>query len=696
MLKSPIIKEMARQRTLYYVSGFALFLLLIALLVLPGSVSWGNVAPQNSPEVFVLWGLTTFIFVLTVTVCFMLFRTVARLFIERSRDREGSRIRTKLVVGAVLLSVIPLCFMVMWNISVLSYNIEKWFSRPGEQIRLHLIEVGQSMIEDTSIRAAAQANWLALVDAKEGAAGLYAKICAENRIVQAKRNGVEICGGALSTPLAIANLGTRRFVEKATAKDGAIIEVQTRMPVDLELKERLIEKEVTSYDRLKKTKTETRNQYVAFLALITFFILFVATWIALFLARQITEPISALLRASQEVRQGNLSYRVERGAIDELGKLVRAFNDMTADLEASGKELELRRRFTETILESIPTGVISVARDGQILKVNRAFQRIFSDSPVDEAQRLEDLFTREDAADIRYLMKRARRTGLAAQQMELKKNGQTLHLSITVSALEETVTSGFVVVIEDTSELLRAQKAAAWHEVARRIAHEIKNPLTPIALSAERIQRHLDRSVTTPEFAKLVRECTSTIASEVESVKNLVNEFSQFARFPSPTPAPSDLNDVVESAIHVFAERLDGITIRRNLAQVLPQVNVDREQFKRIVVNLVDNAAEAMHDSAVKVLTITTQIATNESVELIVADTGCGVSAEDKEKLFLPYFSTKSRGTGLGLAIVSHIAGDHHVQIRVEDNKPRGARFVLEIPSLVSTAEELREVEARA
>ncbi len=681
---------MSRQRTLYYVSGFALFLLLLALLVLPGSVSWGNFAPQDSAQVFVLWGLTTFIFVLTVTVCFMLFRTVAKLFIERSRDREGSRIRTKLVVGAVLLSVIPLCFMVMWNISVLSYNIEKWFSRPGEQIRWHLIEVGQSLTKDTSNRATAQANWLALVDAKEGAAGLYAKICAENGIVQAKRNGVEICSAASS-----AYLGTRSFFGKAQARDGAAIEVQARMPVDLELKERLIEKEVTVYDRLKKTKTETRNQFIAFLALITFFILFVATWIALFLARQITEPISALLKASQEVRQGNLSYRVERGAIDELGKLVRAFNDMTADLEASGKELELRRRFTETILESIPTGVISVARDGHILKVNRAFQKMFSDSAVNDAQRLEDLFSREDAAEIRYLMKRARRTGLAAQQMELKKNGQTLHLSITVSALEETVTSGFVVVIEDTSELLRAQKAAAWHEVARRIAHEIKNPLTPIALSAERIQRQLDRAVTSPEFAKLVRECTSTITSEVESVKNLVDAFSQFARFPSPSPMPSDLNDVVESALHVFAGRLDGITIRRNFASGLPQVNVDREQFKGIVVNLVDNAAEAMLDSPVKALTITTQIATNESVELIVADTGCGVSAEDKEKLFLPYFSTKSRGTGLGLAIVSHIAGDHHVQIRVEDNKPRGAKFVLEIPSLISATEELREIEVK-
>ena len=679
-----------RQRLFYYASGIALSLLLIALLILPGSMSLGEFGPRNTPELYLFWGMSTLIFVLTVTVAFMLFRTVAKLYIERSRDREGSRIRTKMVVGALLLSFIPLLFMVMWNVSVLTYNMDKWFSRPAEHIRLDLIEVGASVMRDAADRANAQANWLALVDHEEGEAGLYQKICKENGIVQAKRDGEVICSVAPN-----ASQGIRKLSAKVEAWDGSEFEVETRMPVDLDLKERLIEKSVRDYEQLRVNRNETRYQYQSILALITLFIAFVATWIALFLSRQITEPISALLKASHEVRQGNLAYRVERGAIDELGKLVRAFNDMTADLEASSKELELRRRFTETILESIPTGVISVARDGRILKVNRAFQQMFSGPQAEIAQRLENLFTREDAAEIRYLMKRARRTGLATQQMDMQKGGQTIHLSITVSALEDSVSSGFVVVIEDTSELLRAQKASAWHEVARRIAHEIKNPLTPIALCAERIQRHLERAVTTPEFARVVRECTATISSEVESVKTLVDEFSQFARFPSPQPVPSDLNEVVETALNVFAGRLDGVNVHMQLSTSLPPVNVDREQFKRIVVNLVDNAAEAMQDSLVKDLTIITQMATNESVELIVADTGIGVSPEDKEKLFLPYFSTKSRGTGLGLAIVSHIAMDHHAQIRVEDNLPRGARFVLEIPALITVEQELQDVEVR-
>ena len=679
-----------RQRLLYYASGIALFLLLIALLILPGSVSLGEFGPRNTPELYLFWGMSTFIFILTVTVAFMLFRTVAKLFIERSRDREGSRIRTKLVVGALLLSFIPLFFMVLWNVSILTYNLDKWFSRPAQNIKLTLIDVGRSIMRDAAERANAQANWLALVDREEGAAGLYQKICAENGIVLAKRDGVTLCSVAPNS-----TQGMRKILATIKAWDGSQIEVETRMPVDLELKEKLIERSVKEYDQLNLNKKETRAQYQSILALITLFIAFVATWIALFLARQITEPISALLKAAHEVRQGNLAYRVEGGAIDELGKLVRAFNEMTADLYASSRELELRRRFTEAILESIPTGVISVARDGQILKVNRAFQQMFQGPQAEAAQRLEDLFTREDAAEIRYLMKRARRTGLATQQMDMQKAGQTIHLSITVSALEDNVSSGFVVVVEDTSELLRAQKASAWHEVARRIAHEIKNPLTPIALCAERIQRHLERAVTTPEFARVVRECTLTIASEVESVKTLVDEFSQFARFPSPLPTPSDLNEVVENALNVFAGRLDGITVHKNLSTDLPQVNIDREQFRRIVVNLVDNAAEAMQDLSVKDLTITTQMATNESVELMVADTGCGVSPEDREKLFLPYFSTKSRGTGLGLAIVSHIVTDHHAQIRVEDNLPRGTRFVLEIPALISAEQEAREIEVK-
>jgi nitrogen fixation/metabolism regulation signal transduction histidine kinase len=257
---------------------------------------------------------------------------------------------------------------------------------------------------------------------------------------------------------------------------------------------------------------------------------------------------------------------------------------------------------------------------------------------------------------------------------------QTLHLAVTVAALEEKLTSGFVIVFEDTSELLRAQKAAAWNEVARRIAHEIKNPLTPLALSAERITRQLDRLQIPQENSRILRECAGTISRSVESVKTLVDEFSQFARFPAAQPAHCDLNEVVKNAMAVFHGRLDGIEIRTQFAADLPPVNIDREQFQRVVVNLVDNAAEAMQDALVKQLMITTQPGIAESVELIITDTGCGVSVDEKEKLFLPYFSTKGRGTGLGLAIVSHILADHGAQIRVEDNQPTGARFTIEIP----------------
>jgi PAS domain S-box-containing protein len=403
--------------------------------------------------------------------------------------------------------------------------------------------------------------------------------------------------------------------------------------------------------------------------------------VALFLAKQISIPITALLDAAREVRRGNLNHRVDVRAVDELASLVRGFNQMTQELETSARELDLRRRFTEAILESIPTGVISIAGDGSIKRVNRALSKILPVETVDKAARLEDLFSREDTAEIKYLMKRARRTGTATRQIEMRTESRKLHLAVTVSALEEKLTSGFVVVLEDTSDLLRAQKTAAWHEVARRVAHEIKNPLTPIALSAERIARQIDRLTIPAPTDKILHECTATITKSVESVKTLVDEFSRFARFPTLQPVRCDLNEVVSGALTVFNGRLDGIEIETSFAAGLPPVSLDREQFQRVVVNLVDNAAEAMQDSLVRRLWVATQPGAAETVELVIADSGCGVGPDDKEKLFLPYFSTKNRGTGLGLAIVSHIVAEHNAQIRVEDNLPVGARFTVEIPA---------------
>jgi two-component system, NtrC family, nitrogen regulation sensor histidine kinase NtrY len=256
-----------------------------------------------------------------------------------------------------------------------------------------------------------------------------------------------------------------------------------------------------------------------------------------------------------------------------------------------------------------------------------------------------------------------------------------MHLAVTVAALEQKEPSGFVLVLEDTSELLRAQRAAAWQEVARRIAHELKNPLTPIGLSAERIIRQLERGMR-PESERILRECSVTIVRELESVRLLVNEFSQFSRFPASQPVPSDLNAIVRAAMEVFAGRLQGIQLHVSLEAGLAPVNVDPEHFKRVIINLVDNAAEAMQASLARNLLVATRSTAPEIVELIVADTGPGVSPEVKEKLFLPYFSTKRRGTGLGLAIVARIIGEHNATIRVEDNKPTGTRFIVEIAAL--------------
>ncbi|MCX6588095.1 MAG: ATP-binding protein [Acidobacteria bacterium] len=679
------------RKRLLLVAAIVTLVVLLALVVWQGSFNMGKFGPSSTDQVLLFWAMSTLVFLLMVTMAFLLFRILIKLYIERSKEREGSGIKAKLVMGAMILSFLPVIFMVLWSYQVLNLNIKQWFSRPAEGVRLELIELGSSIKNQFHLRLNAQAHWLAsLPETAAYAAGgdrptpVFERFCEQNDIAEAYMLTPE---ARRRTVCAYDSRGRAESSKPAELRiplaAGGTLVLAALLPIDLETMDRDISRYVADYDQLSINRKETRQLYLTYLALITLFILFVAAWIALFLSRQITEPITALLTAAREVRGGNLNHRVNVGAIDELATLVRAFNDMTQALETSSRELEARRRFTETILESIPTGVISVTPDGRIQTINSALQQMFPAARVSAALRLEDLFGPEEAAELRYLMNRARRTGVASRQFDLTRPDRTLHLSVTVAPIDQRINSGFVLVLEDTSELLRAQKAAAWHEVARRIAHEIKNPLTPIALSAERIARQLEKAPTSHEFARVIRESTRTIAHEVESVKTLVDEFSQFARFPAAQPQPSDLNQVIENALAVFAGRLEGIEISKQLAPGLPPVSLDREQFKRVIVNLVDNAAEAMEGAPLRRLLIATAAPTPESVELTLADTGCGISPEDKEKLFLPYFSTKNRGTGLGLAIVNHILGDHQAQIRVEDNEPAGARFIIEIPALV-------------
>ena len=698
-----------RRRVINLLGAIALAISMI-LVIWQGSFTFGEYAPRNIEQTYLFWAISTLIFLLMVMLAFMLFRSAVRLYVERQESGGGGAIKTKIVVGALVLSIMPVFFMVLWSFSVLNRNLDKWFSRPAVDVRTGLVEVAGALQEETRAKATAQAQLLAalpeiryyLVTGRRDA-GYFDALCEVREfdqvyLLRPDRSRLPVC----PTPASEGRDSTRSLnvgapIEIAGERLGELVLV-SRMPIDLGTKQREIERHVREYDELATGRKATRRAYLLLLALITVFILFVAVWIALFLARQVNVPITALLEAASEVRRGNLSHRVKVHAVDELGSLVQSFNDMTRDLETSRRELESRQRFIEAILENTPTGVISISSNGRIQIVNRALSRIFSPDRIKVATELRDLFPPEYAGELQYLMNRARRTGVASGQYDFTVEQRSKHLSVTVSALDEGVTSGFVVVLEDTTDLLRAEKAAAWREVARRIAHEMKNPLTPISLCSQRIARQLDKAADSDgrlseDVARILKECSGTISQEVESVQTLVNEFSQFARFPAAQPEPADLNEVVESGLAVFEGRLEGIQVTKELADDLPAVNLDREQFKRVVVNLVDNSAEAMGDALSKRLYIGTRVAGADTVELVVADTGCGISEEDKERLFLPYFSTKDRGTGLGLAIASHIVSEHGAQIRVEDNFPVGARFTVDIPvPVIPGTREVREV----
>jgi two-component system nitrogen regulation sensor histidine kinase NtrY len=674
--------------------GVVVLAVSVLLVVWQGSFKMGDFKPTNPNQTFIFWAMSVLIFVLMVTLGFILFRELVKIYIARQSNREGSRIRTKLVVGAVALSCVPVFCLVLFSFEVLSRSVDRWLTNPVDnQVNLYVRTADalrRAMQDEVNAEAALLASKPEARQAVAGGQPPHEFLDRFARAHGARSASILVPGGGIaarweSPEPAPPNHQLVHGRHPILDGDRTLghVELVSPMPIDAGQDIAAIAKSTSEYGELKSLQQNARYFYTMVMILITLFVLFFTVWVALFLAKQISVPIVALLGAAREVRKGNLTHRVEVRAVDELALLVNAFNQMTQALESSNRELDLRRRFTEAILESIPTGVLSVGADGSIHRVNLALSKIFPAEAIARATRLEDLFSREDTAELKYLMKRARRTGAATRQLELRTASKKLQLAVTVSALEEKLTSGFVIVLEDTSELLRAQKAAAWHEVARRVAHEIKNPLTPIALSADRIARQVDRLALPPATDRILHECAATISKSVESVKTLVDEFSQFARFPTAQPTRCDLNEVVGEALLVFQDRLDGIAIRTSFAPGLPPVNIDRDQFHRVVVNLVDNAAESMQESLVKELHISTQPGVADSVELVVADTGPGVSADDKEKLFLPYFSTKNRGTGLGLAIVSHILAEHNSTIRLEDNQPEGARFTVEIPALV-------------
>jgi len=415
----------------------------------------------------------------------------------------------------------------------------------------------------------------------------------------------------------------------------------------------------------------------------------------LYMTKRITGPVQRLAAAAREIGAGRLDQRIEPQSNDEFGALVVAFNTMASELAASRRKVELstvelerkhqeveaRRRYIETILERITTGVVSIDAAGTIGTINSAAARLLNLNRQSIGRPALAAFNRPDLQAIGNMLAGSGR-GKAepgVQEIAIAREGQELHLAVVVTALagDAGTSEGLVLVFDDVTPLIRAQKVAAWREVARRLAHEIKNPLTPIQLSAERLRRHF--SGASPHAKALVDECTTTIVGEVESLKGLVDEFSQFARMPSPRTMPTDLAKLITETLGLYNGLFSDVRIQQQFGPGVPLVRIDPEQIRRVIINLVDSAIEAM-DRRGMIIVETQLDGANSLVRLIVADNGPGIPLADREKLFLPYYSTKRRGSGLGLAIVRRIIAEHGGTIEVGTNVPKGTRFTIELP----------------
>ena len=722
----------SKQRWVLGIGGILLTLLLAAVFTF-GSLDV-PFHPKSWREVMALYAVSSFITAALLVFLLILGRTTLRLWVERRREQLGARFKTKMVVGAMALSLLPIVFMFIVSYSLINRSLLLWFPKPleiaSEETQKLLNDLGRTQLprlrglalQVQSERQRSGDDFLQHAFAK-GADAVWildqagnvirgGAVCENQR--EDRRGGICVESNlpgkflrSLPSGIEVWQAGDRNFFgarvqDFENGKHTGFTVAAYRTSPGVLTRLAAIESQTQEYYQAKQDLRALKRQMLLILLFFTVLLLSAVMWVALFLAKQVTVPIQALAEGTREVSSGNFDYQVPEQAQDELGVLVRSFNTMTTQLRDSRaqideftrslqqavQELERRRQLMETVLESIPTGVLSLDGSGTVLRMNTSVLRMFG---IHEPglQSLEVLLGADGARTVQHLMRRSLRMGVVSREMETVVAGRVLHLAVTVSSLgPRRANTGYVLVLDDLSELLRSQKTEAWQEVARRIAHEIKNPLTPIHLSAQRLSRFLEKRDASqqgaspdPELEKLVQECSRLIEREVSTLASLVNEFSQFVRFPAAKLTSANANMIVQEAVEVFSGRLDRVTLKSHLTENLPMIRADAGLIRSVVVNLIDNAAEALESSSFREIAVSTKsLADAEAVQICVADTGHGISPEDKDKLFLPHFSTKDRGTGLGLAIAARIIAEHGGSIHVEDNFPVGARFVIELP----------------
>jgi two-component system nitrogen regulation sensor histidine kinase NtrY len=720
--------------------GIAVLIGLLAAILAVANRS--RFSPDFTSE-FVLYALTAADLTMLVALVFVLARNIVKLIVERRGGLPFARFRAKLVALLLGMTLVPAFLVLAVGSELINRSVEQWFNAPMDEILSSANQIAGDYYQERQLLVADQATRiaraLASVDlTNPDVAQLRALIGPDvtSQRVQmievyrvgpavgnlqglepvldmaapsvppgyspaaAERLAAQALAGSQET--SIEGLGTSGDLLHAASvihakPDGrptGVVVATDYLTGDLAARSRRMTKAFEDYNQLRVLKRPLTGVYLSFFLMVTLLILVSAIWMGLYLAKRITRPVQLLAAAAREIGAGRLDQHVEPQSDDEFGALTEAFNTMagelatsrrkversTIELERKHQEVEQRRRYIETILERISAGVISVDASGAVTTVNSAALRLLNLDGSVVGRPVRAIFARPDLESLSLALTGSGRSATpVAQEFALSRDGHELHLAVVATSLvgESGIREGQILVFDDVTPLIRAQKVAAWREVARRLAHEIKNPLTPIQLSAERLRRHFTDA---PSGARaLVDECTSTIVGEVESLKGLVDEFSQFARMPTPRTLPTDLRELIVNTLALYDGLFTDVTIEQRFADTGP-VRLDPEQIRRVIINLVDNAVEAMERRG-NISVETQSDKPNHLVRIVVADDGPGIPASEREKLFLPYYSTKGRGSGLGLAIVRRIIAEHGGNIDVGDNVPRGTRFTIELPA---------------
>jgi two-component system, NtrC family, nitrogen regulation sensor histidine kinase NtrY len=741
------------------VRGYILAAIVILTLAFIATRMFLHQTSVGSPNfvrmTFLLWTATIVVVLALVVLATVLGRNLIKIYFEHRSGRLGSGFKSKIVAIFVALSLLPavLLFSVAYNL--ISFSIEQWFSAPTAQIAKNSKALVTQYYEETQQRSQHIAEMIA--------ADLHGKdlLHADDKAVLASRleterqryqltsikildeqgslkaeSGHGISGqyhkSQLANLISKALIGQPAFEADRAYPDDALTEVlwaaasirdDNNRLIGIVLTEAInlhrarfkadsVEEALTAYEQLQQRNSQLRVTFIAILGLSTLLIVFAFSWFGMYLAKRVTVPIEALAEGAVAVASGNLDYRVECDAFDELNGLVVSFNRMTADLQENKKRIEVaqttlqqtnamiedRRRYMETILQTIATGVISLDNNYKIRTINRAAAQMLEIQDSAKEASLEDIIQGSACNALRMLLHKSAVLGRVMREIELDLSGKILHLATTVTPLTDSTgqRTGWVIVLDDVSELIRIEKMAAWQEVARRLAHEIKNPLTPIQLSAERaLSRYKKLRLSSGEekgleahradlesFDGLLEECIRTITEEADSLKSLVDEFSRFARLPEIKTEDADLHRIVDNTLTLYNGHIQDVKVTRMFADDIPLLRLDPEQMKRVLINLFDNALEAMDGSTyAKVLQIrTSRNDPQNSVRIEICDTGRGFPNEYEDSIFLPYFSTRKGGTGLGLAIVRQIILDHHGSVRAEPNMPLGTKIVIDLP----------------